>query len=200
MVKSKLNTFTYLETNNILPESQAGFRHGRSTQEQLFKLAQDASTSINTGGVTVASLFDVQKAYDKVWIQALALKMERHHIPEPMIALLLDFASERTIKVKVNHVVSTPIKMLCGLAQGSILSPLLHNVWVSDIPQPTTVQLSQKYTEIRISQFADDVGTRTNARHVKNARLVLQAYNEKIMNWCHQWKMATTFCSALYSS
>lgn len=187
IIKSKLNPF--IESNNILPESQAGFRQARSTQDQLFKLAQDAAESVNTGGITIASFFDVQKAYDKVWLQGLALKMRNCGIPETMTALLMDYASNRTIHIKLNNSLSDSVCMHCGLAQGSIINPILHNIWVSDIPQPGQAPSEQRHTKIKLSQFADDIATWVNARKTSVARSVLQEYNDTILEYCRKWKI-----------
>lgn len=187
LINSKLTKF--LEEKRLLPESQAGFRKARSTQDQLFKLAQDATTSINNGQVTVASFFDVEKAYDKVWREGLALKMAKSEIPETMVALLIDFISERTIQLKVGNLLSDPVHLHCGLAQGSILAPGLHNYWVSDVPQPPDTPSDHDRPEIRLSQFADDIGTWVNAKNVKTAREKLQAFNDSIVEWCSRWKI-----------
>ena len=102
VIKSKLSA--YVESYDILPETQAGFRTKRSTQDQLFKLAQDAAAAVKNDKVTIASLFDVEKSYDKIWREGLTLKLCTAGIPMSMTALIVDFLSDRTIKLKMgNH-------------------------------------------------------------------------------------------------
>ena len=68
---------TYLETNDIIPECQSGYRSHRSTQDQLLHLVQDASQAILNNEITIATMFDFEKAYDQVWHEGLILKLEQ---------------------------------------------------------------------------------------------------------------------------
>lgn len=179
----------YLEEHHTIPETQAGFRVGRSTQDQLFKLCQDVTTAINNDMTTIASFFDVEKSYDKVWKEGLSLKMVAAKIPEPMIALLVDYLCNRKIRLKVGKTLSSPISLHCGLPQGSILAPSLHNVWVHDIPRPPEPMARLFGAHVRLSQFADDIATWSTARNVRDARNQLQIYNNKITKWCRSWKI-----------
>ena len=95
---------SYNERNNIIPDSQSGFRANRSTQDQLFRLINDAATSIGKGEHTMVTCFDIEKAYDKIWREGLALKLKMIKLPETLIALILDFLSNRQIQLKVNDV------------------------------------------------------------------------------------------------
>lgn len=183
----------YLEREQIIPESQAGFRVGRSTQDQLFKLSQDAATAVKNGTVTIASFFDVHKSYDKVWIEGLALKMHKARIPQPMIALLVDYLCNRIIRLKVGETMSSPIGLECGLPQGSIIAPALHNIWVHDIPTPPApppgLGLGLGLVNTKMSQFADDIATWSNAENARVARTRLQKFNDSISKWCKRWKI-----------
>jgi len=190
ILKTKLTDF--LEDNSIIPESQAGFRSRRSTQDQLFKLAQDACESIVTDHVTIASFFDVEKAYDRVWREGLALKMSRTAIPKPMTAIIFDYLSERSIKLTVGSAISEEVQLYSGIAQGSIVAPTIFNLWVSDAPQPRRNQLNQLDPSERtanLSQFADDMATWANAKRISVARRRLQEYNDELMEWCRTWKI-----------
>ena len=50
----------YLETNDLLAPEQAGFRQFRATEDQK---------------VTRVAWIDLQRAFDKVWIDALIVKL-----------------------------------------------------------------------------------------------------------------------------
>lgn len=175
-----------LEETGIIPDSQAGFRPGRSTQDQLFRLIQDATTSVTNGSITMATLFDIEKAYDKIWKQGLALKL-RGKLRETTIAMILDYLSDRSIRLKVNNAISESVHLLAGTPQGSIISPNIFNLSVHDIPQPK--QKKNKNPDANLSQYADDIGTWANAREYWTVREKLQLYNNEIIQWCSKWKI-----------
>ena len=65
----------FLESNSILSPSQAGFRPGRSTLDQVLFLSQSISDGFNKprpGSRTILSTIDFSKAFDSVWHPALS--------------------------------------------------------------------------------------------------------------------------------
>jgi len=57
----------FLESNNLLSQSQAGFRPNRTVEDQLIRVSQDISDGLQERRRTVLGLLDYSKAYDKVW-------------------------------------------------------------------------------------------------------------------------------------
>lgn len=47
----------YAESNGIITDTQAAYRKCRSTQDQLYRITEDASRSVATNAVTIATLF-----------------------------------------------------------------------------------------------------------------------------------------------
>ena len=79
IVKTRLEHF--LESNNKLDPSQAGFRKGRSTAEQVGRLTQSIYDGFEEGEKTLVVYIDFSKAYDKVWRNKLYAKMGEMGIP-----------------------------------------------------------------------------------------------------------------------
>ena len=171
----------YLESSDLLPESQAGFRKHRSTQDKLFELVQDAKSRFANSDVTVACLFDIEKAFDKMCHEEFTMKMHNLGIPDEMIGLIVNYLSDRSIRLKVGDSFSSPVYLKAGTPQGSILSPTLFGIWVSDLPQPPP--------SVKVSQFADDTATWCSHKNVRSARCSLQRYNTKVTDWCRKWKI-----------
>ena len=76
-----------LEDRNVLNDSQAGFRPGRCTTDQVLKLIQQASDQMHStdNPRTMATFFDYEKAYVKVWRDGLLFKMQQLSIPDRYI-------------------------------------------------------------------------------------------------------------------
>lgn len=171
----------HLENTNKLPETQAGFRKKRSTQDQLLKIVQDATTAMNLGQTLIATMFDIEKAFDKMWIQATIFKMYQLGIEEQTVALMMSYLKDRTIRLKINKAYSERIKLKAGTPQGAILSPTIFGIWVGDIPKPP------KGTSL--SQFADDIATWSKGRNEITTRDNLQTYNDSLVKWCKKWRI-----------
>lgn len=54
-----------------LADFQFGFRQKLGTENQLVRIINDISMSFNQKRTTVMLLYDVEKAFDRVWSQAL---------------------------------------------------------------------------------------------------------------------------------
>ena len=57
----------FLEQNHIISKFQAGFRHGRSTNDQLLRLEASIREAFIKQQHLVAIFFDLEKAYDTAW-------------------------------------------------------------------------------------------------------------------------------------
>ena len=57
----------FLEQNHIISKFQAGFRHGRSTNDQLLRLETSIREAFIKQQHLVAIFFDLEKAYDTAW-------------------------------------------------------------------------------------------------------------------------------------
>lgn len=51
-------------------------------------------------------LFDVAKAFDKVWHQPLTVKLHRAHVPPTLTPPINSYLADRTFKVKINDALS----------------------------------------------------------------------------------------------
>lgn len=60
------NLSSFLETNNILPQNQFGFRKFLSTLQAMFKLTNNNVSALNQNKKGFALFFYLQKAFDMV--------------------------------------------------------------------------------------------------------------------------------------
>ena len=110
-----------------LQREQAGFRPGRSTVEQVVKLTEDIETAFENRKKCGAVFVDLSAAYDTVWHRGLALEMLQ------LIPNKHGKGSSKTYTIKN------------GVPQGSVLAPMLFNIYMYDIPK--TASTKQMYAD-----------------------------------------------------
>ncbi|KZS12015.1 Uncharacterized protein APZ42_023098 [Daphnia magna] len=105
----------FLEWNHLLQPTQAGFRPGRSTIDHIVALENHTKIGFSKGSPTTAIFLDIVKAILK-WTKS--------------------FLTGRTARIRIGDHLSEAHPVTRGVPQGAVLSPLLFNVMMSDLPPP----------------------------------------------------------------
>jgi hypothetical protein len=119
---------TFLNQNKLISSHQSGFRSGYSTKDHLFQLTNDTINNFNNYEYTGAVMFDLDKAFDRVWHDGLIHKLKQINTPEILIDWINNFIRNRTFIVKYNDANSIIKKINSGVPQGCILSPILFSI------------------------------------------------------------------------
>ena len=164
----------------MIPPHQFGFRPKLNTSLQLLRVVEIIAGAISNGQSAGLVLFDVSKAFDRVYSVALLYKLICHQFPAAYIKLMHSFLNDRSFHVKYNNVHSNSFIINAGVPQGSILSPLLFNIFTSDFP---TTPLTHT------ALYADDTAILAVDKNLPDLALALQKHISLIEQWCSQWKV-----------
>ena len=145
---------------------------------------------------------DVSKAFASVWHGALLHILIKSIIPERFIRFIHSFLSDRTTKFTINGITSELIKIIFGTPQGSVLSAILYNLYVSYIPRPKQLLKSRdpippkadpcKRAAI-LSQFADDIKAYNASKSLVKLHNNLQLTLNNIDQFCRKrWTKVNT--------
>ena len=139
-------------------------------------------TGFNRRLNTVAVFLDIEKAFDTTWINGLIYKLIQLQITPELIKLLSTFLVNRTFFVSVDGFQSDNKIIQAGVPQGAVLSPLLYNVYVADIPS---------CNQVHLAQYADDTcifHQNKFQRLPHSIHRVQEALND-ICDWFARWNI-----------
>ena len=125
--------YSFLNANNLLTKKQSGFRPGDSTIYQLLSITSTIYESFENFDETRAVFLDISKAFDKVWHEGLIFKLKCNGISGNLLNFFENYLSNRFQCVVLNGKDSDWKMLLSGVAQGSVLGPLLFLMYINDL-------------------------------------------------------------------
>ncbi|KAJ1108454.1 hypothetical protein NDU88_005830 [Pleurodeles waltl] len=140
----------FLEDNSILDPSQSGFRRNHSTETALLAATDDIRQQMDNGETSALILLDLSAAFDTVCHRTLLTRLHEAGIQDKALNWISSFLSDRTQRVRLSPFRSKATNLICGVPQGSSLSPTLFNVYMAPL-----AQLARQHN-LSIISYADD--------------------------------------------
>ena len=124
---------SYLTKNDILSQSQFGFRANHSSHMALIELYNKITTAIDKDEFSIGIFIDLSKAFDTINHHILLTKLAHYGIRGISLKWFTSYLENRKQYVSVNGTDSSLSATVCGVPQGSILGPLLFLLYINDI-------------------------------------------------------------------
>ena len=155
----------------VVMESQCGFRKGRSTTDQLFTLQQVFQDSWEYDVPTHTCFIDLRKAYDTVNRPALWGVLQHIGISAKLQRLIRDLHTGTRSSVRAYGDVSEHFDVNRGVRQGCILAPALFNIFLDHVLR---IALDQSSGGVKVRYSIDgDVSVKTIERPNEVEELIL---------------------------
>ena len=169
----------YLENNKLLAHSQYGFRSKKSTEDAVHELTDYIIKQLESHKKCLAIFLDLAKAFDTVSIPMLLDKLDNLGIRGIPYELLKDYLTNRTQRLKIDHIISDELLIEYGVPQGSILGPILFLIYINEL---CLLPLSDS----KIITYADDTVLLCSSENWENTFNTAQTGFDVINQWLKQ--------------
>ena len=176
----------FSDNNNVIPNCQLGYKRKSSTCDHILTLKNliDKYISRATRTCMYACFVDFKSAFDTVWRRALLYKILKLGVAGNFLNIIENMYSSVYYCVKLDGSLSDPITSNVGVKQGCVLSPLLFNMFLSDLPDIFDSSCDPvNLLDVKLSclMFADDLII------LSESASGLQSALNKLQEYCSKW-------------
>lgn len=177
----------YVQINNLLSPLQFGFLPKRSSCEQLLSCSYKWLQSYCQNESVKVLYTDITKAFDSISHKIIVNTLQEYGFSEQAVLWLQDFLYDRQQRVCIRNSSSSPLSVVSGVPQGSVIGPFLFIISINAISKC----LSSNH--VSLYMFADDT------KVFSTSLPELQTTTNSVCDWlsAHSLRLAPHKCLLL---
>ena len=172
----------YIQIQNImegkLSKVLKGFRKNHSTQHCLVNKLKKWKNTLDKGGFVCAMFMDLSKTFDTINHDLLIVKLGAYGFQEDALVSMKSYFTNRQQRARVNSNFSMYEEIISGVPQGSILGPLLFNIFLNGLF--LFVENSD------LSNYADDNTLYSSGNDLEKVKQTLRQDFEIVTKWFYE--------------
>ena len=149
--------------------------HQHVTKHRSLFCVDNVKSKVKEGKLVGAVFIDLSKAFDTLSQSKLNLKLHTYGMGGLELLRFQDYLFNRSQRVQYKGILTDEYKITCGVAQGSIIGPLMFVLFYNDSPS------CQKYSKTVI--YADDTVIYIPGKDTFIIESQISANMRRIMEW-----------------
>lgn len=153
-LKNRMNF--YFNENNVLNDRQFGFRNLVGPNDALLQYSSFIYKTLDSNKKVLTCFLDVKKAFDSVDHTILIEELQKIGFRNEALNWFRNYLADRNQKVKINNVLSNNESIECSVPQGTVLGPILFNIYLNKLFK-NTIGESFVYADDTAISYTGDI-------------------------------------------
>ena len=187
-LKDKLINF--LKNNMLLSPHQFGFTEGLSTDDAMYEVIKEVTDNLDKSKKCIAVFLDLAKAFDTVPHEELLNVLKHYGVRGTVLKVFKSYLTNRSQCVKIRNVLSDPKNVQIGVPQGTVLGPILFNIYINSL---TNININGK-----VISYADDTVLIFSGTSWDDTRDRVKSGVKKVKDWLDTYKLSLNISKINY--